>query len=486
MKKRLAIIFVLSLVSFAQITLAEPPTISVFSATQQFVNSNAPLGFYWTASYSDSATISITCPTGVKLQTTSGSAFSCASSQSVGSASGNGSLDIIASNVSGSVQTIAATITPSYAGTSFPSAAKTVYVSVYPDQEPINTFSISPTSATNFVESYAPVTFTWGSRGTTGINLKISCASSIIASSTSYVDSQIFPCDRPIFTNDLASSGSLAVTFLNTGNSDTIVKLTFLPAMEKGVYNGVYPKVVELTVKPYRAPVASISQFTAEPVRILSTGSTTLSWRAVNTGGVNVRTVCPSDLTFITYASTTKRETNCGDLLFAEPLSASGSVSVKVVNGIDSVRKVAFLLIPLVSQNNYDAQLGKSVDVTVESWSVNILPIGSVGTPAQGPITPAVIPGVGSVNSVINKNQNAYNFLKYLTFGSRGVDVTALQNYLKSFKDLYPEGLVTGYFGPATLRAVQRFQVKYGLAKKGDAGYGVVGPKTRAKLNEVQ
>ena len=90
------------------------------------------------------------------------------------------------------------------------------------------------------------------------------------------------------------------------------------------------------------------------------------------------------------------------------------------------------------------------------------------------------------MNSVINKNQNAYNFLKYLTFGSRGVDVTALQNYLKSFKDLYPEGLVTGYFGPATLRAVQRFQVKYGLAKKGDAGYGVVGPKTRAKLNEVQ
>ena len=39
------------------------------------------------------------------------------------------------------------------------------------------------------------------------------------------------------------------------------------------------------------------------------------------------------------------------------------------------------------------------------------------------------------------------------------------------------------YFGPATLVAVQKFQVKYGIAKLGDSGYGNVGPLTRSILN---
>lgn len=50
---------------------------------------------------------------------------------------------------------------------------------------------------------------------------------------------------------------------------------------------------------------------------------------------------------------------------------------------------------------------------------------------------------------------------------------------------VYPEGLVTGYFGAATRRAIQRFQEKYGIAAPGDPGYGLVGPKTRAKVNEL-
>ena len=46
-------------------------------------------------------------------------------------------------------------------------------------------------------------------------------------------------------------------------------------------------------------------------------------------------------------------------------------------------------------------------------------------------------------------------------------------------------GNETNYFGPATLRAVQKFQEKYGIATVGVAGYGTVGPRTRAKLNEL-
>ena len=63
--------------------------------------------------------------------------------------------------------------------------------------------------------------------------------------------------------------------------------------------------------------------------------------------------------------------------------------------------------------------------------------------------------------------------------------VKRLQAILAKDKALYPEGLVTGYFGPATLRAVQTFQKKNGIVSSGTpetTGYGAVGPKTAKAL----
>ena len=68
--------------------------------------------------------------------------------------------------------------------------------------------------------------------------------------------------------------------------------------------------------------------------------------------------------------------------------------------------------------------------------------------------------------------------------GAKGDDVKELQRLLAGVGGVYPEGAVNGTFGPATLKAVKVFQVKYDLAKPGDPGYGVAGPKTRAKLIE--
>ncbi len=72
-----------------------------------------------------------------------------------------------------------------------------------------------------------------------------------------------------------------------------------------------------------------------------------------------------------------------------------------------------------------------------------------------------------------------------LKSGSRGSEVTSLQQYLAQDLTLYPEREVSGYFGPATERAVQRFQSKNGIVTSGSSattGYGVVGPQTRAVM----
>jgi len=73
-----------------------------------------------------------------------------------------------------------------------------------------------------------------------------------------------------------------------------------------------------------------------------------------------------------------------------------------------------------------------------------------------------------------------------LSIGSTGEDVRALQEALASMPDVYPEGTVSGYFGDLTKAAVAKFQMKYGIvSSSSDAGYGSVGPMTRAKLQEV-
>ena len=75
-----------------------------------------------------------------------------------------------------------------------------------------------------------------------------------------------------------------------------------------------------------------------------------------------------------------------------------------------------------------------------------------------------------------------------LDFGATGADVTSLQNYLATNGSIYPEGLITGYFGSLTQAAVQRFQNAQGIVTSGTpatTGYGRVGPTTLARINSL-
>jgi len=79
-----------------------------------------------------------------------------------------------------------------------------------------------------------------------------------------------------------------------------------------------------------------------------------------------------------------------------------------------------------------------------------------------------------------------FEFTETLRQGSKGIEVERLQEFLKSIPGIYPEGLVTGYFGPLTEAAVKRFQEQNDIVSSGDpdsTGYGQVGPQTKEALN---
>lgn len=67
-----------------------------------------------------------------------------------------------------------------------------------------------------------------------------------------------------------------------------------------------------------------------------------------------------------------------------------------------------------------------------------------------------------------------------LDVGSRGVNVENLQIFLSAKPAIYPEGLVTGYFGSLTRAAVARFQTQYGISP-----VGRVGPMTISRINSL-
>lgn len=124
---------------------------------------------------------------------------------------------------------------------------------------------------------------------------------------------------------------------------------------------------------------------------------------------------------------------------------------------------------------------------TTPSTAGSSVSSGGSGGGAPGPVAPvvppvtlAVVPGcptgvvctpkaVGASASVVLTSD--------LSRGSSGADVEKLQKFLAQDKMIYPEGIINGTFGPATERAVKKFQAKYGLSQ-----VGRVGPATRKKI----
>lgn len=91
--------------------------------------------------------------------------------------------------------------------------------------------------------------------------------------------------------------------------------------------------------------------------------------------------------------------------------------------------------------------------------------------------SPITTPSAGTMGAIT----------KMLKRGMTDTQISTLQRLLVA-EQVYPEGIISGFFGSLTELAVKRFQAKYGIVTSGTpatTGYGLVGPRTREKLNAL-
>lgn len=86
------------------------------------------------------------------------------------------------------------------------------------------------------------------------------------------------------------------------------------------------------------------------------------------------------------------------------------------------------------------------------------------------------------IRKKVIKKVIAFQFKNNLQVGSKGKEVEELQKCLAQFPEIYPDGEITGNFGQKTKEAVINFQKIYLPELKAT---GLVGKKTREKLNEI-
>lgn len=132
----------------------------------------------------------------------------------------------------------------------------------------------------------------------------------------------------------------------------------------------------------------------------------------------------------------------------------------------------------LASTGTLDLATRNALNAIFSSMPVAFLPPAAL-PPAPSVIAPvAASPVSEKACAPFKAAKLAMNSTDAMTDG----EVSRLQAILAKDPAVYPLGSVTGFYGPATDKAVKAFQLKAKLAAPGSAGYGLVGPATRAAL----
>lgn len=488
MEKRLFLF--LSLIYLFLPIFASAQSVTYFSASPTSFISGAQVDFAWTLGNAGGYSFLVTCAPGIKLKYASGGIFPCDTRVS-SVVKTNDLIRLIIANVSGGSRTINTKVIPKDgSGQDQDSNAQSVSLSVTTNPQPIAAFS---TSATTTVAGQ-PTTLSWTTQDLEGVNLQVECRDEIKITSSSYTG--FLPCGQPIFTTDLGPSSSLSLNFTNSANATLPYKITLLPSITPQSYDGTHTAALTLNIASDILKDPIINSFGASTTIVNSGDPLQISWGASHTQGTNLKISCANLLT----ATSSKNPSTilpCGDtFIFSDTMGATSTLTFYFQNKDTGNSNVTLTLIPEKKAGEYDATRAKNINLIIKP----VPPQSSAIAPTPLPLPPPSLapsstttpkpPPPNLAGSTLSPPSTSpkpkFIFSTFLKRGSQGNSVSVLQQFLKKDITIYPEGLLTGFFGPATERAVKRFQEKYDIARPGIAGYGTVGPKTRAKLNELQ
>lgn len=410
--------------------------------------------FTWTIADGPSGSLVLSCPPGVSVLNASNSAVPCGSVNETG----NGSLAFGFVNVSGAAQTVSATFTPNGTNGSpdYNGIARASFV-VETVPQPILTFAVSSST----LVSGGSATFSWTGNYVPGANLIFDCVPGVTVSA----NGTNLPCGTNAFSSPLPATGSQPVTFTLAGSAMQSITVRVLPSTGSA-YDAIHSQTTTLTLVPAAPPApVSVASFTASGTTLYSGDSVDLSWNATGATTTALIAGCADDVTVLVNAATT----SCQGLV---PFSfAQGSTTLTLLDRGAFPRVLTMVLAPRDASGTTLANVGASLSFTVY--------------PASMKPAPASHQDVAVATATTTAPSAHPPFTMLLKRGMTNAQVTALQQFLALDPAIYPEGLIIGTFGPATQRAVQRFQVRYAIAHPGDQGYGNVGPLTRTKLNAL-
>ncbi len=454
--------------------------ITSFTAGITSASSGQLMALSWAGQDVSGYNLLVSCQLGVKVKNQDGSVFPCGTKTGVTGSS----IPFYLINDSGSNQTVTFQLFPvSTSGTEYTAGMMSQNVTISTAPYPLS--SVTATATTTVPGG--TTTLNWTSTDLDGVNIMISCATGVSATSTSETDPDIpFICGQQAFPDKLTgSTGSVTLAFKNSNQTDQPVTVTVLPYIGSGSYDLSHSQSVTIDVASDKVSPPQLLSFVPSSPTVGSDDNVILSWTSKNSSGVNLQMMCAPSLSVSTVLSTGTQVLPCNALMFGSLLASNGSVTLIFHNTSVTTQYASITLLTAVP-GGYDG-------VNTKTLSIPVVPQGQMVAYANTASTSAATTGTnvsgtsaaGTSSSGLQTTVSPRKkFLKSLGLGSRGDDVSALQEFL-SKAGYYPEGLVTGYFGPATTRAVGRFQTAMGIVQTGGPGYGNAGPLTRSKLNSL-
>jgi len=240
-------------------------------------------------------------------------------------------------------------------------------------------------------------------------------------------------------------SDSYSQSSLSNANINTSGYFSWTPtANDAGTHN------ITINVTDIYGHVTSVStQILVSTTNATITASAPSPSNSVSSGTTIVFTLSPSGFTNPTYS--------IKDSLGGSSISNSDINSSGYFDWTPSASDAGTHLLTITAVDSYGHSAATTVQLTVNASAAQTTTTASTATSSAVP---------------------AFTFSTYLSPGITNNDVTELQTILTQ-QGLF-SGPITGYYGPLTEAAVIAFQSAHGIDQ-----LGVVGPSTRAALNQI-